>query len=139
MDYLGRYQQGQEAPFWLVCRNGSGVPVDPDAAPTADVYSGQTLIAAQLLVPVLDAAATLGLFAGFLYLGDLYPPGTYSILLRWQAGGHQGAQLLTFEVAAGGDPSGQVLAMTYYHQPQADFLVQQRSAGRVYQGKNPRV
>lgn len=138
--YLGRYQQGQEVPFWVRCTDSSGTPVNPDAAPSVDVsLAGTGVIQAQKLVPVQDPAATTGFFQGFLYLDDTFAVGTYTLNFRWQVGGFVGADSSVFEVVDGGDPSGQVLAMTYYHQPQADFYVQQRTSGRIYQGKNPRV
>lgn len=137
--YLGRYQQGQEVPFVLLTKGSTGVPVAPDAAPLADVYSSTGLLASGLKVPALDGAAVTGLFQGFLYLDESYPVGHYSIEAHWVSGVFTGSMLLYFEVAPGGDATGQVLALCYYHRPQADFLVQQRTSGRVFKGKNPRV
>lgn len=139
-NYLGRWQQGQEAPYWFLCKNASGVPTDPDAVPTVDIYLANTgLIVGAKGVPILDPVPTTGFFAGFVYLNENYPAGLYTLVFRYLISGSRYSDFSTFEVVPGGDPTGQILAMTYFHQPQADYYVQQRSSGRIYRGQNPRV
>jgi hypothetical protein len=46
--------------------------------------------------------------------------------------------LHTFRVLPGGDGSGQVVAMHEYNRPAARHLVQQRSSGTLWKGRNPR-
>jgi hypothetical protein len=48
-------------------------------------------------------------------------------------------ELDTFEVTPGGDISGVVISQFFYPQPQANFLIQQRSSGNIYKGKGPRL
>lgn len=139
-EYLGRWQQGEEVPLWVLCVDASGIPTDPDAAPTADIF-GPSGVVAHRQLPVQEPAATVGFFQGFVFLSELYPAGRYTVELRWTTGSGAffGASSAILEVVPGGDPSGQILAMSYYHQPQADYYVQERSSGRIYKGQNPRV
>lgn len=137
-NYLGRWQQGQEMPLWVLCTDSSGNPVLPDAAPQVDVYSHSGLGLTRT-VPVLEPAATTGLFKGSLFLNAGFTPGTWCLSFRWKVGSYVGSSLASFEVAPGGDGSGQVLALFYFHQPNADYYVQQRTSGSVFKGKNPRL
>lgn len=139
-NFLGRYQQGQEVPLWVQVLSNAGVPVLPEEAPRADFYSETGLPISGKSIPILEPAATIGLFQGFQYLDDGWALGRYTVIFRWTAnGGELGEERAVFEILPGGDGSGQVLALSYYHRPQADFWVQQRTSGRVFKGKNPRI
>ncbi len=137
--FLGRFQQGQSLPLILVCENSTGVPTDPTACPDADILNASGTRVSSQALPILDPAASVGLFAGSVYLGSLYPAGLYSVAYRWDISGTRSERLDTFEIVAGGDASGQVLAITNYERPQANFLVQQRQNSTFYKGKNPRL
>lgn len=133
------YQLGEEVPLTVLCTDAAGSPVDPDACPRATVYPESGTPAADFALPILDAQATTGLFSGRLYLGDDFSEGRYTAVFRWLAGSHHGSSVASFEVLPGGSPTGQVIALYHYERPHAGFLVQQRSSGRIYKGKNPRV
>ncbi len=135
--YLGRYQQGEEALIVLLCSSTADVPVLPDAAPVADV-SGDGFFVSGIALAVMDPAAAPGLFYARLYLDSRFS-GRCTVTLRWLVSGVLHAREAVFEVAPGSDPSGGVLALHYYRRPQAEFLVQQRSGGGIYKGKNPRL
>lgn len=136
---LGRYQIGDEVPLPLLCLNSSERPADPDEAPRVAVYGGAGGAVADFALPVCDKAETVGWFLGRLYLGGDYAEGHYEVVSRWAVGGTQGGRVDTFEVVAGGAESGQVIAMHSYERPHSNFMVQQRTSGRLYKGRNPRV
>jgi hypothetical protein len=138
--FLGRFQSGDEVDVPLMTRNALGRPVAPDAAPHLTVFdsSGATLYAGS--GAARDRAAATGLFYAKVFLTDDFEAGQYSCLWRWldTSGAHHGGLLHTFRVLPGGDGSGQVVAMHEYNRPAARHLVQQRSSGTLWKGRNPR-
>jgi hypothetical protein len=136
--YTRAYQLGDEVPILLLCRNGDD-PAYPDAAPRATVYDEDGDAIADFYLPVIDKAEVAGLFLGYVYLGAEYAAGVYTVVSRWQVGLFNGLDAMRFEIVAGGGESGQVIAMHSYERPQSDFIVQQRTSGRLYKGRNPRV
>ncbi len=136
--YLGRYQQGEEALILLLCSDSNDVPVAPDAAPRADVTGDATGRITGIALAVVEPAVATGLFYAKLYLDSRFT-GLCTVTLRWLVSGAMHARQATFEVAPGSDASGGVLALYYYRRPHAEFLIQQRSGGGVFKGKNPRL
>lgn len=136
--HLGRKQLGEEVPLTLLCRNSSGVPADPDACPKVDVYSASGKVVSGRSIPILDPAGTTGLFGGRIYLDGTFSAGEHLVVYRYDSGGTRRQEVDHFEVVAGGDSSGQVIALFNYERPHANHLVQQRTSGRLYKGKNPR-
>ncbi len=137
--YRGIKQLGEEVPLGVLCRSTSGVPADPDACPRVDVYGPSGQVVAGRGVPILDPAATTGLFQGRIFLDETYGVGTFLVVYRWASSGTPLCETDTFEVAAGGGASGAVIAIYNYERPHANHLVQHRTAGRLYKGKNPRL
>lgn len=135
--HLGRFRQGDTVPYWVLCTNSSGVPTDPDSVPVAETYSSSANVES-LKVPILDRARTTGFFGGEIFLGSGYTEGEYTLTVRWQISSHQGVSLFRFEVLPDGNSSGQVIAMHGFVRPQARFVVNQRTSGQLYKGKNPR-
>lgn len=139
MSYLGRYQLGQLVPLSLVTRSADRAPAVPDTAPIAKVYnSGGTLVATKKM-PVVDRDAQTGLFQYPLFLGPEYATGEYMVDIGYLISASAFAETFTFEVVAGGDSDGEVIAMYFYERPHAEHIVYQVSSGRLKQGRNPRV
>lgn len=136
--YRGRHQVGEEVALAVLCKGATGVPVDPDACPKMDVYGPTGKRVSGKPIPILDPGGSTGLFQGKVYLDESYSVGAYSVVYRWDAGGTQGEAWDAFEICAGGGASGQVISLFNYERPQANHLVQQRTSGRLYKGKNPR-
>jgi hypothetical protein len=137
---LGSYRLGQEVRLCCLCVDSSGAPAAPDACPAVDVY-GDSSKALSARLPPAERPASLapGLFALAVLLDGRFAEGRYRAAFRWDVGGTRGGSEATFEVVGGGGETGQVLALFSYERPQADHLVQQRSSGRLYKGRNPRV
>ncbi len=137
--YRGAYQLGETVGLCVLCRNSAGVPADPDAVVVVDIHGEAGEHVSGRRLPVLDRAATTGLFAGSVYLDDTFAAGEYLAVYRWDISGTRGESTDTFRVVAGGGASGQVVALHHYERPHAEFLVQQRADGNLYKGKNPRA
>lgn len=139
MSYRGRYQLGQEIPLGVLTVNASGAPSFPTTAPHMDVFSGSAKVVSGKLLPVVDRGGQTGYFHYPLYLGPQFAAGRYSVVYRYLVGTYLGQVEDTFEVIAGGDDEGEVLAMHWFERPQADFVVQQLSSGKLVRGRNPRI
>jgi hypothetical protein len=136
--FLGRYQLGQEVTFRPHALSSSGQPQAPDSAPRFAVYAGGAQ-SSYGRVPSLDKTLLVGLFEGRILLDEAFAPSQYLVLATWQVSGAQKAALFTFTVLPGSGPTGQVSAMFSYPRPQANHVVQARSTGRIYKGRNPRA
>lgn len=137
--HTGRYHLGEEITLPVLCLTGSGVPTDPDEAPTLEVYSSSGKPLSGQKISTLEPLATTGLFVGRVFLDESFTTGRYHALVRWLISSTQGSQLFEFEILPGGSATGDVIALHPYERPHATFLVQQRSSGRIFRGKNPRV
>lgn len=134
-----RAQLGDEIPIAFQCVDASGVPVEPDAAPTLKVYDESSTKVYDATIPPKDRQRATGLFGHFVRLGSSFTDGQlYSWRATWASGVFNGVRDGRFHVNAGGDADGAVIAMTYVEFPGADRIIYQTDAGLVKQGKNPR-
>lgn len=139
MSYLGSYQLGQEVAFRIYCRTAAKVPTAPDAAPVIAVYSGSSKVYGGRSIPSKDRGIVTGLFEGKILLNEAFSEGEYTIHIRYSLSGVMVGETRSFTVLPGGGGSGYVNSIYAYDRPHASYLVQGRTAGRVYRGKNPRV
>lgn len=138
MAYRGRYELGDEPTFQIVCRDVNKTPTVPTDCPTADVWSGTTKVVNQL-IPVLDRYGTTAAFQFVFKLDSRFAVGQYSVDYRYKLGATHVVETDHFEVIAGGNADGNVIAMTFYDRPHADFLVYQLDTGKIAAGRNPTV
>jgi hypothetical protein len=136
MPYIGRYTQGGQCPLTLACVDVNGTPSLPAAAPTVQVRSDSGFIQA-ITLPILDRYGATGLFQYSLPLGSSYPSGRYRVTYHWTVGSFVGTTEDNFEVAAGGDAAGAIIAAQWYERPHANFLVLQTDTGTLLFGRNP--
>ena len=137
MTYLGRMQLGTYLDIYWQIRS-SGMPTLPDAVPTIKITkSSNGAVEYSGLMPVADKNVTPGLFCSRLFLGSGFSNGTHSVTTFALVGGNQKIDVRTFEIIPGGNQLGQVVNMTYYHNPAADHLIYQVESGRLMRGKNP--
>jgi hypothetical protein len=139
MGYRGRYQLGVEIPLGILTVNGSSLPSFPTTAPLVEVWSATAQVIPGRKMPVVDRFGTTGLFGLNLFLDARFSAGMYTAIYRYTVGSYQGQEEDVFEVVAGGDPAGSVIAMAYYDRPHAKFCVMQLDSGRLISRRNPRV
>ena len=137
--HRGRFQLGEHVPLAVLCRNSSGQPAAPDAAPQVDVYSDTTHPTTGKAIPAQDKSLVTGLFTYRLFLGSGFVVGRYTVTYHWVIGANHGMQVDDFEIVGGGHEDGEVISMYFYDRPHADFIVQQLSSGKVVRGRNPEV
>lgn len=133
----GRFQLGEDVWLRVQCRDSNRQPAWPTEAPTLVVFSASGLILSRQ-IPTVDYQGQKGLFGYRLFLNSIFAAGYYRCLFRYRVGSFQAMEEDSFEVLAGGDPDGSVIALFDYEQPSGDFLLQQRDGGRLFAGANPR-
>lgn len=131
---LGRYVKGQfVTPAVAVVSGGNAAT--PDAAPTATISGPSPTRTVKL---AMDGGPTA--FALPIQIDDSFALGTYSVEYAYSVGGSAGSPSSdTFDVIAGGDLGGKVIAMAAYVRPDAQYVVVQTDAGKLLQGRNPRL
>lgn len=137
--YGGIYRLGDEATFRVLCRDSSRVPTDPDACPKLDIYSQSAKVVSGRSIPIKDKAETTGLFELRLLLGPAFAVGRYLATMRYKISSYNGLAVARFDVVEGGGVTGGVISMFAWELPNANYIVQQRTSGQLYKGKNPRV
>lgn len=139
--FLGRYQLGREVSFELLTTDASDTPQAPTAAPLMTVYdsTGARVISAKS-VPSRDYPRLTGLFEPRIFLDERFSSGQYTVFITWLVSGTPLGRLHVFTILPGGQGSGQVTSLYSFPRPNANYyVVQGRSAGRIYKGKNPRI
>lgn len=141
MAYLGRHQLGNTMPVTVLTVDASNLPTAPDVPPVMKIWSGTTLILSAQM-PVADRYGTstnTTLFIYPLFLGASYAAGLYDVSLTWKIGTFVGVEDGTFEILAGGNADGSIIAMTLYRRPEADFVVWQTNSGKLQRGRGPKL
>lgn len=140
LDYLGRFQVGQEIPLLVHCRDRDRVPYFPDRPPTATILAPDGSVVDQVGLCVVDPYRATGVFARSHALGNQYALGKYTVKYAYTvAGEYQGLLLATFEVVGGGDIGGPVISLYAVNRPEAGYVVAHLGTGRLVQGRNPYV
>ncbi len=134
--YLGRYQVGQDVPLQVQCVDSNGDPTVPDGAPLARVYRDGSYVRSAR-VPLETDPDVAGRFRGRYTLGDGDAPGHCTVVYLYSTLGLPRGDSDCFEVVAGGDPSGAVLAGYAFSRPDGDFLLAHLAAGRLASGQTP--
>jgi len=133
----GRYHIGGEAAMAVLTKDSSGVPTNPDSAPTYSIYnSAGTPIIANRKMPPVEKLQVTGQFGCGQFLGYEFSEGTYMVLYKWTIGGFNGAEIENIEVLPG-DGGGDNIAMAILRKPHATFVLRQLTSGKLAAGRNP--
>lgn len=138
MAYLGRFMQGSRVPLSVLTANAHGTPGWPSTSPLTYVYSDAGLVAS-IALPAVAPLIAPGLFGLPLFTDQNYTRGRYRVVYRYTLSGTVYGLVDTFEVVGGGDPAGHVVSMTTFDRPEARYVLAQLEAGRLAQGRNPRL
>lgn len=144
----GRRQLGQFIHLSLTTVDGSGVPTNPDTAPTITVYdtSDNRIINAKPIAPqgigrtglfgidlMLSCQDTMGVGYGTVE----FTTGQYVVLYKWTISGTERRRLDRFEILPGGNCKGAYTALEFYERPQANYLVGALENGEVEKRRGP--
>lgn len=132
------YQLGDQIPLSVRTVSSTGVPTEPDAAPRAIVYSSAGIVDSVEL-PIDDRKNVTGYFRYLYPLSSKYSAGLHTIQLLWKVSGTVYSEIMSFEIAAGGDASGAGIALEYFRAPAASYVLYQTDQGELKKKKNPRV
>jgi hypothetical protein len=133
-------QLGDLIPLRVLCLNGQGIPYEPDAPPLARVYSSTVSQAvASHALPITDRKGTVGYFHYRMNLDSRFSVGYYTIKYDWviAAVSHTRSEFL--EVVPGGNQGGNGIAIHFFHQPNADYILMQTDTGALKRLRNPSV
>lgn len=144
--FIGSYQLGDVVPLSVWCRNANQTPASPDDAPTASVYpdgldlgpEGGPIVLRQSL-PAVDVRKITGYFSYRLSLGALFSVGTYAVVTTYTVGGVHHADVQKFEILPGGSAEGNGIAMHFFKQVAADYVLLQTDQGALQRLRNPKV
>lgn len=137
--YLGRFPLGREIRIPALCVNAQLVASFPTTAPELDVFGPLGKIYSGLLMPVRDRSRATGLFYRQVLLNARFSTGKHQAVIRYQIGSYEGQVNHTFDIIAGGDDEGAVIAMHWYERPNGAFIVRQLDSGKIVKGRNPSV
>lgn len=136
----GRFQTGDSIGLVVGTVDGGDRPVEPDAAPVATIRDPDGAPVAAVPLPRLGRDPTV--FGMNYFLGLRFATlGTYSVAYAWDygEGTASGAAADAFELIAGGDSGGAVIAMSHIDRPEAGYVVAQLASGKLVQGRDPRL
>lgn len=140
MNFRGRKPLGTEIRIGVQSRNGSRVPVAPDAAPTFRVYSeagGSAVVTGSL--PPTERYQTTGLFEHMLPLNSSFSAGRYYVIYKWAISSTNYADMDAFEVLAGGDANGMFNSLFFLDKPAGDWILGITDMGTVSLHRGPHV
>lgn len=134
--YLGSYRIGDSVPLTFQVTDHSDSATLPDAAPVVRIYRAGTLVTTFPL-PVIDRFRVTGLFHQLYKLGAQFSVGNHSLVYKFDLSGTPDQEVDTFDVIAGGQFDGPVLAMHTFDRADVRFILQHMGSGRLRRGRNP--
>lgn len=138
MQYLGRYMLGDYVPVVVRTHAGDHIPAAPTAAPIAATYDTSSKVENLGKIALVDPSATTGLFLKRIKLDSTYSTGPHTVLVTYVISGSTYSQEFSFEIIAGGDADGNIIASEEFQRPEAVNLIHQRDgSGDVVSGRNP--
>ena len=122
----------------MQCADINGTPTMPDDPPHVKIYrTSDGAVVYSREIPLLDKVVQVGLFQVKVFLNEAFAAGDHEMEVVWSISPATFMKVMAFSVMAGGDANGQVLGMTYYPLPDANFIVYQTENGTIFKGKNP--
>lgn len=131
VQYLGRFRRGDKVP--LSCSLASV----PDSAPVTVILDEDSATLAAFLLP--RSGVTRTEFGLAYRLGESAALGRFQVSHQASVAGVTTTRYQSFDVVAGGDSGGEVIALYSFERPDAVRVVAQLGGGRMVRGDNPRV
>lgn len=138
--WAGRRVLGDEISLAVQCKNGSGTPSAPTAAPTYRVYTEAGTNVVNGSLPPIERYTATGLFGRMLPLNSSFSTGRHYVRYAYAISGTNYVDTECFEVVAGGNVSGQHIAMHYIERPDGqDWILTQTDQASVTLNRGPRL
>lgn len=137
--FIGRFVLGEFVPLVVWARNDDGTPAVPSSHPEARIYDDAGTLVQTHALPLVDSADVVGRFRYDLPLGSQYAVGYYSVKIEYTISAVVYAELLDFQVLAGGDADGGLIAAELYNSPNSPWLVAETDRGELLAHRNPRA
>ena len=134
---IPRQQLGDELDIAIQVVDTAMTPQTPDAAPTLRIYNSAGTNVATILMPPADRENVVGLFEHTLLLNWTYAVGFYSWRASYTIAGVAGVEEGYFQVAAGGDGNGAVIAMGFLQDPEGTVLILHTDSDALLIQTNP--
>lgn len=136
--YVGRFTLGERF-FAVLLGDRATARFDVNTPPTFTIYNAVGVKVLSGLVPPLDPyGAGKRLFALPVRLTATFGVGRYAIAFNYTtADTATWLKVSHFDVVAGGNAAGNVIAMTYYQRPHATFLVMRTDQDQRLLARNP--
>jgi hypothetical protein len=137
--FLGFYQLGDRVPLRLYTRNATQTPSTPDAAPVVVIYGENGAKFWEGKLPLLDQERQTGYFHRQINLDSAFTSQRYTVFYTWKISSVLLASHEEFEVMGGGDANGAGIAMNYFRQQIADYVLLQDDNGVLNKLRGPEV
>lgn len=137
--FIGRFQLGEIVPIVVWARNNAGTPAVPSSHPEARIYDAAGTLVQTHSLPLVDSADTVGRFRYELPLGTQYAVGYYDVKIEYTISAVVYAELMSFQVLAGGHTDGALIAAELYNSPHSPWLVAETDRGALLAHRNPRA
>jgi hypothetical protein len=137
--FIGHYQLGDLLPVSVWTLDSAEAPVKPDDVPILQIQdsSGNAVLAKAL--PIVDSAGITGFFQYLVNLDQLFQAGYHSIIIHYVISSNSYAAVRNFEIVAGGNSEGNGIAMHFFKQPAADYVLLQTDRGSLKRLRNPSI
>lgn len=137
--FLGFYQLGDLLPLRCRTQNAAGTPLTPAAAPQARIIAEDGNTALTVSLPMHDQERLTGYFHHQVSLSGQFSSQRYTVIYSWLNGVTPMAITEEFEVILGGSASGAGIAMHFFRQEAADYVLYQDDTGELNKLRGPEV
>jgi hypothetical protein len=137
--FIGYYQLGDLLPVSVWTLDAAGTPTEPDDVPVLQIYDADGLATYTKILPVVDSANITGYFQYRVNLDQAFSTGYHSLIIHYVISSTSYAIVGQFEVVDGGDDEGQGIAMHFFKQPAADYVLLQTDRGSLKRLRGPTI
>lgn len=135
--FLGHYQLGDLVPITVWTMDSNDTPQKPDDVPVVHIYDADGDPADGRTIPIIDQRNTTGYFHYRFNLDSQYSTGDYTAIANYVISSTHYAAIHQFEVLPGGNAEGNGIAMHFFKQAAADYILMQTDQGTLKRLRNP--
>ena len=133
---VGRVQVGENVSLFSQCVPG-GKPIQPNEPGRVRIYGGSRRVRSNYLPVEITDNESIGLFRGLFSSDNSDSPGRYFALFSFVADGFPRAEIVDFELLAGGHQLGTVISMFSVERPDNVVALTHTESGKIVTGRGP--